>query len=120
MDEATPSTKRVFPPAGESTVPACSHESVRQLGVDAGQNQYLRCQDCEAVIVTFAATNRWQQQREALAQEPRDWNPLIDALRTKQTGPQEDPRREDDRRREPDSLVDQVRQTCRRLLNGRR
>lgn len=120
MDDATPSTKRVLPPAGESTVPACSHDSVRQLGVDAGQNQYLRCRDCEAVIVSFAATSRWQDQREALAQEPRDWNPLLDALRTKHTGPQEDPRREDDRRREPDSFVDQVRETWRRFREGRR
>jgi len=120
MDEPTPSTKRVFPPADEDTVPACSHETVQQLGVDAGQNQYLRCQDCEAVIVSSSATTRWQDQREALAQEPREWNPLLDALRTNHTGPQEDPRREDSHRREPDSFVDQVRQTCRRFLTGRR
>ncbi len=115
MDEQAPSTKRVFPPAGEGTVPACPHETVEQLGVDAGQNQYLRCRECGAVIVSFSATSQWEEQREALSQESREWNPLIDALRTERTGPQEDPRREDPHRRDPDSLVARVRQTWRQF-----
>ncbi len=121
MADSKQSTRRVFPPAGESTAPACSHEAVQQLGVDAGQNRYLRCRDCEAVIVSFAATSQWEQQREALSREPRDWNPLLDALRTKRSGPQDDPRREDSHRGgERESLADRVRRTCRRFLTGRR
>lgn len=121
MVDSTQSTRRVFPPDGESTAPACSHDAVQQLGVDAGQNRYLRCQDCEAVIVTFSMSSRWEQQREALSTEPRDWNPLIDALRTKRSGPQEDPRHDDSHRGgEPESLADRVRRTWRRFLTGRR
>jgi len=115
MDDHAPTTERVFPPAGEGSVPACPHETVEQLGVDAGQNQYLRCRDCEAVIVSFSATSQWQEQREALSREPREWNPLLDALRTKRSGPQEDPRRDDDRRRDPDSFAVRIRRTVRRF-----
>ncbi|PSQ56640.1 MAG: hypothetical protein BRD23_09275 [Halobacteriales archaeon SW_9_67_25] len=121
MVDPEESTRRVFPPVGESTAPACSHESARQLGVDAGQNRYLRCRDCGAVIVAFSATSQWERQREALSTEPRDWNPLIDALRTKRSGPQDDPRREDTHHGDtPESLADRVRQTWRRFLGGRR
>lgn len=121
MADSTQSTRRVFPPAGESTAPTCSHETVQQLGVDAGQNRYLRCRDCEAVIVTFSATSRWEKQREALSTEPRDWNPLLDALRTKHSGPQEDPRREESRpSEESESLSDRVRRTWRRFVTRRR
>jgi hypothetical protein len=115
MADSTPPTKQVFPPVGEDAAPACAHDAVEQLGVDAGQNQYLRCRDCEAVIVAFSATTQWKEQREALSSETGEWNPLIDALRTEHTGPQEDPRREDPHRRESDSLAARVRRTWRRF-----
>lgn len=119
MDEPASATKRVFPPPGEKAPPACDHDTVRQLGVDAGQNQYLRCRDCEAVIVAFSATAEWQDQREALSTEPREWNPLVDALRTKRSGPQADPRRENSRRETPGTLTARVRQTWRAFWSDR-
>jgi hypothetical protein len=95
MVDGTSSTERVFPPDGKSTLPTCSHDAVEQLGVDAGQNQYLRCRDCETVIVEFSARSEWREQQEALSTETREWNPLLDALRRTHSGPQEDPQRED-------------------------
>ena len=115
MVDGTSSTERVFPPDGKSTLPACSHETVEQLGVDAGQNRYLRCRDCETVIVAFSATSAWREQQEALSTETQEWNPLLDALRTKRSGPQDDPRREDPHREDSTSLAAGVRQKWRRF-----
>lgn len=95
MAEESAPTEYVFPPKGSNSLPRCSHDSVERLGVDAGQNQYARCRDCESVIVTFTPDDEWERQRELLSTEQRNWNPLIDALRTQDTGANTDPRRDD-------------------------
>ncbi|MEF8781684.1 MAG: hypothetical protein V5A39_01645 [Haloarculaceae archaeon] len=95
MAEESAPTEYVFPPKGSNSLPRCSHDSVERLGVDAGQNQYARCRDCESVIVTFTPDDEWERQRERLSTEERNWNPLLDALRTKNTGANTDPRRDD-------------------------
>lgn len=95
MADEGASTECVFPPKGRDSPPRCDHASVERLGVDAGNNQYFRCRDCDSVIVTFTPEDRWEEQREVLSVEERNWNPLLDALRTKNTGPNSDPRRED-------------------------
>jgi hypothetical protein len=80
----------VFPPPGESDVPRCAHDSVVVLGQDGGNNLYKRCRDCGAVVLVFGAAGNWERVREERTAEPRDWNPLLDALRRNQTAA-EDP-----------------------------
>jgi hypothetical protein len=115
-------TRCVFPPAGRDSAPRCRHSSVQPLGVDAGGNRYGRCRDCDAVVVTFTPDDGWERQREQLAQEDRDWNPLLDALRSEDTGPAGDPRRDDERRvvGRDQSLVARIRARLGRFWNRRR
>jgi hypothetical protein len=113
MVEDGASTECVFPPKGRDTPPRCDHGSVERLGVDAGNNQYFRCRDCEAVVVTFTPDDQWERQRELLSAEDRNWNPLLDALRGQNDGPDADPRREDTRVAE--SLAARVRARWRRF-----
>jgi hypothetical protein len=115
------STECVFPPAGRERPPRCSHRSVQRLGVDAGGNRYGQCRDCEAVVVTFTPDDGWERQREQLAEEERDWNPLLDALRSDDTGTEQDPRRDDERRvvRQDRSLTTRLRAGLRRFWKRR-
>jgi hypothetical protein len=113
-DDRAP-TEYVFPPRGRDSPPRCSHRSVERLGVDAGGNRYGRCRDCEAVVVTFTPDDGWRRQREQLSQEDRDWNPLLDALRSNRTGQNPDPRREEPQSAEYESVAARVRSRLRRL-----
>ena len=108
------SVEYVFPPHGEQTLPQCGHGDVERLGFDAGQNEYSRCRDCGAVIVGFTASKDWEERREALSVEPRDWNPLLDALRSNQYASERQERR--DGGQESGSLTDRARATWRRLF----
>jgi hypothetical protein len=121
-DEDGAATECVFPPAGRDTTPRCRHRSVQRLGVDAGGNRYGQCRDCEAVVVTFTPDDGWERQREQLAQEERDWNPLLDALRSDEGGSERDPRRDDERQvvRQGQSLVARLRARLEQFWNRRR
>lgn len=61
----------------------CEHEKTFQLGSDKGNNIYLQCQECDAVIILESEDYNIQKEREEIEKKMEEDESILGKLTSK-------------------------------------